>query len=522
MTGGALLIAGTGSDVGKSVLTAGLCRSLARRGISVAPFKAQNMALNAAVTADGVEIGRAQAMQAAACELEPLAAMNPVLLKPGGNGRTQVVVRGRVLGDDDARGYQRRKSALREVVTAAFDELRGRHQVVICEGAGSPAEINLRPADLANLGLARTRDVPVVVVGDIDRGGVFAALHGTLALLERADQALVSGFVVNRFRGDPAVLAPGLDQLGALTGRRVYGVVPYLEGPLIDAEDSLALGSHRRDPGPPLGRDRLDVALMRLPYASNWTDVDPVAVEPGVTVTVTADAGVLAGADLVVVPGTKATVSDLAWLREHRLDVVLADRARRRAPTLAICGGCQMLGERIDDEVESGSGVTAGLGLLPVATRFAADTRLPRVAGHSSLFAAPATGYEIHHGRLTGPDGAVWLTAEDGRAGGWAADAVLGTSWHGLLESDQLRRALLSWVADRRGKAFRAGVVDYAEVRAARLDAFADAVDTHLDVAALDRLIADGAPPGLPLIPPAGVLPASVASEPLTLDEAAS
>jgi len=307
---GALLVAGTTSDAGKSVLTAGLCRWLVRQGVAVAPFKAQNMSLNSAVTVDGAEIGRAQAMQAAAARVEPEAAMNPVLLKPGSDRTSQVVVLGKPYADVSALTYREHKPALLEVALDCLADLRARYDVVLCEGAGSPAEINLRATDIANMGLARAADLPVLVVGDINPGGVFAAMFGTLALLSREDQALVCGFVVNKFRGDVELLRPGLAMLQSLSGRPTLGVVPWTEGLELDVEDSLGLSAPVAA-RPPVGRDVLRVSVLRLPRLSNWTDIDALRSEPGVLVRFASTPEELADADLVVVPGTRATVEDL-------------------------------------------------------------------------------------------------------------------------------------------------------------------------------------------------------------------
>lgn len=485
---GALLVTGTASDAGKSTLVAGLCRWLARQGVRVAPFKAQNMALNAAVTADGGEIGRAQAFQAAACGVPPETAMNPVLLKPTGERTTQVIVRGRPALVTDAGGYQRHKTALLPVVLEAFGDLRRRFEVVICEGAGSPAETNLRDGDLVNMGLARAAGLPVVLVGDIERGGVFAALYGTLGLLDATDAALVRGFVINRFRGDPAILQPGLDDLTARTGRPVLGVLPHVEGLHVDAEDSLALARYERASAPPCGRDRLTVAAVRLPRISNFTDLDALACEAGVEVAVTASAAVLRHADLVVLPGTKATVADLAWLRDRGLDRVLAERAAAGAPVLGICGGYQMLGTVIDDPVESGAGQVAGLGLLPVRTAFAPDKVLRRPTGVSAWL-GPVSGYEIRHGRVHAAGGTPVAHHADGTPEGCVHGVVVGTTWHGLLEGDTARRALLAWVAEVRGLDFTAGTVTFAAVREAQIDVLADLVDAHLDTGAVAGLL---------------------------------
>ncbi len=337
---GTLLVAGTGSDAGKSVLVAGLCRWLARQGVKVAPFKAQNMSLNSFVTADGAEIGRAQVMQAAAAGIEPTADMNPVLLKPGSDRRSQVVVLGHPEAEADAMGYRAHAPRLKRVSLESLTRLRDRYDVVICEGAGSPAEINLRDTDVANMGLARAAGLPVIVVGDIDRGGVFAAMYGTLALLAPEDQALISGFVINKFRGARELLEPGLSMLQRLTARPVYGVLPWREGLGGDAEDSLTLDLSRHTHDVSFGpTDFLRVAVVRLPRISNFTDVDALAAEPGVLVRFADRPADLADADLVVLPGSRATVADLGWLRERGLAGAVAARARAGRPCSASAAG---------------------------------------------------------------------------------------------------------------------------------------------------------------------------------------
>ncbi len=496
---GALMICGTHSDAGKSVITAGLCRWLSRRGLRVAPFKAQNMALNSVVTPGGAEIGRSQAVQAAAAGVAPEAAMNPVLIKPSGERHSQVIVMGKHYADADARSYQRLKLELRDIVADALADLRGRHDAVICEGAGSPAEINLRAGDIANMGLARAAELPVLVVGDIDRGGVFASLFGTLALLEPADQALVAGFVINKFRGDQSILAPGLEDLRARTGRPVLGVLPFVEDLWMDVEDSLGLEAPA--PEAPAGADTLDVAVLRLRWMSNFTDFDALGAEPGVRVRFTRSPADIERADLVVVPGTKATVADLERLRAGGLDRALAERAAAGAPILGVCGGYQLLGERIEDEVESGAGTVAGLGLLPVSTVFEPDKLLRRRAGASAwLGARSETGYEIRHGRVTRHGGEALLIADDGEPDGARRGWTLGTSWHGALEDDALRRALLGKVAAARGRAFVAGSDSFAELRERRLDALGDLVERHIDCDAVLALLDAGTPADLPTI----------------------
>jgi adenosylcobyric acid synthase len=499
---GTLLVAGTGSDAGKSVLVAGLCRWLARQGVKVAPFKAQNMSLNSFVTLDGAEIGRAQAMQAAAAGIEPAADMNPVLLKPGSDRRSQVVVLGHPEGEADAVGYRAHAPRLRQVALDSLARLRDAYDVVICEGAGSPAEINLRETDVANMGLARAAGLPVIVTGDIDRGGVFAAMYGTLALLSSEDQALICGFVINKFRGAPELLDSGLVLLRRLTGRPVYGVLPWQEGLWLDAEDSLSLSTSALPPthAPARGysttidHDFLRVAVIRLPRISNFTDVDALAAEPGVLVRFATSPADLADADLVVLPGSRATVSDLAWLRDRGLAAAVTERARAGRPVLGICGGYQMMGSQIEDAVESRRGVVDGLGLLPVRVRFGAEKILGRPRG--SALGAPVAGYEIRHGIAEVTDPATEPFLDGCRRG-----PVWGTSWHGALENDEFRRRFLAEVAALAGRDFTpAPGTSFAAIREERLDVLADLVAAHLDTAALSRLIEGGPVPGLPAL----------------------
>ncbi|MDL4817847.1 cobyric acid synthase [Actinomadura opuntiae] len=491
-----LLVAGTTSDAGKSVVTAGLCRWLARRGVKVAPFKAQNMSLNSMVTADGAEIGRAQYMQAQAAGVEPRAVMNPVLLKPGSDRRSQVVVLGRPVAEVDALQYGDHKEWLRTVVKDSLDELRSEYDVVVCEGAGSPAEINLRAGDIVNMGLARMADLPVIVVGDIDRGGVFASLFGTVALLEPADQALIAGFVINKFRGAKELLEPGLEQLRKLTGRPVLGVLPWTLGLYLDSEDTLALDAPRPEARGPYGRQTLRVVVVRFPRISNFTDLDALACEPGVVVRYAASAGDLAEADLVVLPGTRATVSDLAWLRERGMADEIVRRAREGLPVLGICGGHQMLAREIVDDVESKTGRVEGLGLLPARAVFEGDKTLGRPRG--SAYGEDVEAYEIHHGIVTVESGEPFLD-------GCRVGAVWGTTWHGAMESDGFRRAFLKDIAQTAGRDFTpAPDVEFAALREATMDALGDLVEEHLDTDAVWRLIEKGAPKDLPVVPPGG------------------
>jgi adenosylcobyric acid synthase len=479
---GGLLVAGTCSDAGKTTVVAGLCRVLARRGVRVAPFKAQNMSLNSGVTADGHEIARAQILQAQAAGIQPDVAMNPVLIKPAGHMRSSLIVMGRPVGEIGAADYTgRRRAGLLDQVVAAFTDLRSRYDVVIAEGAGSPAEINLRDGDIANMGLAQAVGLPVVVVGDIDRGGVFASFVGTLACLSETDRGLVRGFIVNKFRGDLAVLRPGLEDLHRRTDLLVYGVLPYDDRLRLDAEDSLST-QWSPVPEPALGADILRVAVVRLPYASNLTDVEPLLAEPGVVVTFASVPQQLDGADLVIVPGTRATVEDLGWLIGRGFAELLNDRAAGGLPVLGICGGYQMLGERIDDDIESRAGSVAGLGLLPVTTTFRADKTLT-VRRAELPDGMVVTGYEIRHGVVT-RHGAGELFADEGCRNG----SVAGSSWHGLFESDGYRRQLLASVAAATGRRFRVSDLDWAGRRERQLDQLADLMEQHLDCDALAQL----------------------------------
>ncbi|GAA3549321.1 cobyric acid synthase [Amycolatopsis ultiminotia] len=487
-----LLIAGTTSDAGKSLVTAGICRWLARRGVRVAPFKAQNMSNNSMVCADGAEIGRAQWLQARAARVEPEAAMNPVLLKPGSDRRSHVVALGKPFGTLDAGEYATGRAGLAEIAFAAFAGLRERFDVVVCEGAGSPAEINLRRGDYVNLGLARRFSLPVLVVGDIDRGGVLAAMFGTLALLSAEDQALVAGWVVNKFRGDVGLLRPGLAGLEKATGRPVLGVLPWLDRVWIDSEDALAAAGWRYEASSGGG---LRVAVIGFPRASNATDVDALAAEPGVTVNLTADPDTVAAADLVVLPGSRATVDDLRWLRENGLAEAVTARAAAARPVLGICGGYQMLAESIEDEIESGAGVVPGLGLLPTRVRFTGEKVLGRPAGNWR--GHPVHAYEIHHGSA-GP------AAAESFLDGYRVGAVWGTTWHGALENDGFRRAWLTEVAAQAGLAWApvAGAPGFAALREEMLERLADAVESELDTARLLDLLASGAPEGQVFVPP--------------------
>ncbi|SDB80600.1 adenosylcobyric acid synthase (glutamine-hydrolysing) [Raineyella antarctica] len=486
-----VLVAGTSSDAGKSLLVTGLCRALVRRGVRVAPFKAQNMSNNSMVVAgpDGRagEIGRAQWLQARAARLEPTVDMNPVLLKPSTDRRSHVVLRGQPHGTLEAGQYAHGRGELVAAAFAAYEALQEAYDLVVCEGAGSPAEINLRAGDYVNMGLARRFGLPVALVGDIDRGGMLAAVFGTWGLLEAEDRALLAGYVVNKFRGDVSVLEPGLVTLSERTGLACFGVVPWLEGVWLDSEDTLKVSTpapSARDTGP-----RLSVAVVRLPRVSNATDLDALGAEPGIDLTVTTRPDVLAAADLVVVPGSRSTIGDLDWLRTAGLDRVLAERATAGRPVLGICGGYQLLGRTIADPdgVEAGAPGTweAGLGLLPVSTVFHAEKSLGRPRGEWA--GHPVVGYEIHHGVATVDPGAEAFL--DGARSG----AVFGTMWHGTMEDDAFRHAFLAEVAGLAGSGWRPdpSAPGFDERRETMIDSLADAIEEHapaLLALALDQL----------------------------------
>jgi adenosylcobyric acid synthase len=488
---GALMVCGTGSDTGKSHVVAGLCRLLHRRGVRVAPFKAQNMALNSFVTPSGHEIGRAQGVQALAAGAVPEVSMNPILLKPTGERTSQVVVMGEPWGHLDAVAYHAEKPKLLATVLDACTDLRDRFDVVILEGAGSPAEINLLDHDIVNLRVADELGVPAIVVGDIDRGGVFAALYGTVALLPDRYRHLVRAFVINKLRGDPALLGSGVCELQARAGVPVLGVLPFVHDVALDAEDSLALSGPRPATTKPARADSIDVAVVRFPRVANFTDLDALAIEPGVHVRFVEAPAALGQPDLVILPGTKATVVDLEWLRGTSLDRAVFEHTD--ALVLGICGGYQQLGHTITDTVESGRGHVQALGRLDIDTAFE-PAKLTRQRRGEAMGQRVA-GYEIRHGRVTRRDGTPgWIHLDDcyGREDDGALDAaarVLGTSLHGLFERDGFRATFLTEVGRRADKTFVPDGVSFAAARDAQFERLADLLEWHLDLDALGALI---------------------------------
>ncbi len=464
------MLQGTGSDVGKSVLVAGLCRALADRGLSVRPFKPQNMSNNAAVTVEGGEIGRAQATQALACRVPAGVDMNPVLLKPQGDRTSQLIVNGRVRGLLSAARWREGREGLLAEVLAGYRRLAARADIVVVEGAGSPAEINLREGDIANMGFARAAGVPVVLVGDIDRGGVIAALVGTRAVIDPADAAMIHGFIINKFRGDPALFEDGYRAIADRTGWRGYGVVPFMpEARRLPSEDAVILER-------PLGGGdgRSVVACPITPRIANFDDLDPLRLEPGVDLVMVPPGRPIPDAALIVLAGSKATVADLLFLRDQGWDIDILAHRRRGRPVLGLCGGYQMLGRSVADPhgLEGPAGTVAGLGLLDVETTLTGDKRLREVTGRA--LGARFTGYEIHLGETTGPDTArpVGRFADGRTEGAVSADGLVAGSYvHGLLGEAEQRRA---WLA-------RIGVAAAGPDHAADVDAALDAVAAHLE-----------------------------------------
>lgn len=498
-----LMVQGTTSSAGKSLLVTALCRIFRQAGISVAPFKAQNMALNSAVTRDGAEIGRAQAVQAEAAGIEPSADMNPILLKPEGDRRSQVVVLGKVMGSMTASDYHEHKPKLRQVVSDALGRLRRSYELVVIEGAGSPAEINLKERDLVNMFVARLVHAPVLLVGDIDRGGVFASFVGTMELLEPEERALVCGFVVNKFRGERALLEPGLEFLARRTGVTVAGVVPYLSDLKIADEDSLSLES-RRNKKRALP-DAIDVAVVCLPRVSNYDDMQPLEHVPGVTVRFVSAPEEVDDADLLILPGSKSTLSDLAWVRDTGFASLIRNRASSGRPVLGLCGGCQMLGQAINDPngVESSAHCGEGLNLLPLRTHFSTSKTTAQVSfkiRKEGFWGASGTGtlrgYEIHMGMVeqtASPVAPFEITSRNGIPVNVADGAmdesgtVMGTMIHGLFENQELRESVIGWLRKRRGKHDRLSIP--ALNKDAEYDRLARAVRANLDFSLIAKAV---------------------------------
>ncbi len=514
----AIMIQGTMSNVGKSLLTAGLCRILAQDGYRVAPFKSQNMALNSYITAEGLEMGRAQAVQAEAAGIAPSVDMNPILLKPTTDVGSQVIVNGVSIGNMKAKEYFAYKTRLIPDILAAYRRLSEQYDVIVIEGAGSPAEINLKAQDIVNMGLAAMVDAPVLLVGDIDRGGVFAQLYGTTALLEEEERRRVRGLIVNKFRGDVSILAPGIRQLEELCSLPVVGVVPYLPV-MLEEEDSLSQRLEQHQAG------LVDLAVIRLPRISNFTDFDVFSTIPGAQVRFVAQLSQLGEPDMVILPGTKNTIGDLLWLRQSGLEAAVQRLAARQVPVWGICGGYQMLGERVSDPRGTESGAireTAGMGLLPLETEFEEEKVRRQTEGAfgqldgclSALSGKCFSGYEIHMGRtrLTCPEGPagtarrVEYRAEpeicrpmgwqmepgspEARPGGWNRGGVYGSYVHGVFDAPGIAGAIVQALAEKKGLTLQElETPDYKRCREQQYDRLAEGLRSSLDLARIYQII---------------------------------
>lgn len=483
MSASTLMIQGTTSDAGKSTLATALCRCLYREGIKVAPFKPQNMALNSAVTNDGGEIGRAQAVQAQACGLVPHTDMNPVLLKPNSDIAAQVIINGKPLENMDAWSYHQYKPIAKQAVFDAHRRLASNYDAVIVEGAGSPAEINLREGDIANMGFAEAADCPVILIGDIDRGGVFASLVGTLALLNDSERERVRGVVINRFRGDISLLEPGLEWFEGYTKKPVLGVLPWISNLHVEAEDSIP-----RDRRPETGSELFRIVVPALPRISNHTDFDPLRLHPEMDCRFIGPGETIPAADLIIIPGSKSVCADLNWLKDSGWQSAIMRHLRYGGKLIGICGGYQMLGRWVKDPngIEGKPGEVAGLGLLDMVTVITPHKRLQNVTGNITWNRCPVSGYEIHAGVTTGPalskplfqlgdryDGAI---SEDG--------LVIGGYLHGIFELDGAQNSFLSWAGFTTNT-----VTNYREKREREIDRLANIVENHLDMQAIRSLL---------------------------------
>jgi adenosylcobyric acid synthase len=470
-----LMVQGTTSDAGKTTVVAALCRLLARQNVRVVPFKPQNMALNSAVTEDGGEIGRAQALQAQAAGLKPHSDMNPVLLKPSSDTNAQIIIHGKVQSEMNAQDFHHYKSTAMQAVLTSYKRLSNRYDCVLVEGAGSPAEINLRDADIANMGFAETVDCPVILVADIDRGGVFAHIVGTLSCLSESEQRRIIGFVINRFRGDISLLKPGLDWLEQQTGKPVLAVLPYVQGLFLDAEDAIVSTQTKS------GHFRIVVPVF--PRISNHTDFDVLRAHPQIDLQFIGPGQTFPSAELIILPGSKNTRADLDWLYQQGWDVAIKKHLRYGGKLIGLCGGFQMLGEQVVDRsgVEGECGTTTGLGLLAMTTEMNAEKRLANVKGHCTFVEAQVSGYEIHMGRSVGvalEKPAFFLEGQDGRSEGAISEdnQILGTYLHGLFDHPEACSALLQWAG-----LHSETVVDLSTLREQSLDRIADATQPLLD-----------------------------------------
>jgi adenosylcobyric acid synthase len=487
-----IMIQGTMSNVGKSLLAAGLCRVFKQDGYRVAPFKAQNMALNSFITKENLEMGRAQVVQAEACGIEPSVNMNPILLKPTTDMGSQVIVNGEVVGNMRAMDYFKRKKDYIPVIEKAYDELAEEYDIIVIEGAGSPAEINLKQDDIVNMGMAKIADAPVLLAGDIDRGGVFAQLIGTVALLEPEEQDRIKGLIVNKFRGDPKILEPGLAMITERCHKKVLGVVPYMDVD-IEEEDSLA---QRLDKKNLTGE--LDLAVIRLPKLSNFTDFQALAMEPGVSIRYVDQASGLGHPDVILLPGTKNTIQDMKWLRQSGLEAAIKKRVSKGTLLFGICGGYQMLGEQIlDTQGIEGEGTLSGFGMIPMVTQFEPEktrTQISGTTGHFTGIFAPLSdkkvrGYEIHMGKTSFTKEVPSLLQLHGKKDGYCSDHVMGTYLHGIFDEEEFRRTWIRILCEKKGISFEENEQSFEEYKQQQYDKLADILRDSLNLEEIYRII---------------------------------
>lgn len=492
----AIMIQGTMSNAGKSLLCTGLCRIFKQDGFKVAPFKSQNMALNSAITSDGLEMGRAQYVQAEAAGIEPSVLMNPILLKPVTSMGSQLIVRGEVRGNYQAAEYFRMKHQLIPEIQSAFDDLAAENDIIVIEGAGSPAEINLSKGDFANMGMAKMAGAPVILAGDIDRGGVFAQLYGTVKLLPEDEQNIIKALVINKFRGDVSLLGNGLEMISDLTGKPVAGVIPMMDVD-IDDEDSLSSRLTRQSK-PAL----IDVAVIRLPKISNFTDLAPLEATDGIRVRYITSPGEMDHPDLIVIPGTKSTIADLKWMRSSGIEAVIKKLSSSGTPVIGICGGYQMLGEKITDhEGAEGGGSIRGMELLPVVTEFQHEKHRTRTSGNflevsgifSYLTGQPLTGYEIHMGRtILQGNGVPLIKLENGQLMGCQNGNVYGSYLHGFFDSAECRREILDELGKNKGIDFSPESFNWSEYKDQQYNKLAAALRASLDMDMIYKIIEKG------------------------------
>ena len=490
----AIMIQGTMSNAGKSLIAAGLCRIFHQDGWRVAPFKSQNMALNSFITKEGLEMGRAQVVQAEACGLEPSVRMNPILLKPTTDMGSQVIVLGKPVGTMEAREYFRRKKSYVPMIMEAYSALAEENDIIVIEGAGSPAEINLKKDDIVNMGMAELADAAVLLVGDIDRGGVFAQLYGTVELLEEKERERIRGLVINKFRGDKTILDPGISMIEELTGKKVVGVVPYADVRIED-EDSLSEALEKRT-GAEAAAGLIDIAVIRLPKISNFTDFEAFETEQDVSLRYVTAVSELGRPDLVILPGTKSTMADLKWLRTSGLEPALIRLHAHGVPIFGVCGGYQMLGVRIEDPLGvEGEGDLEGIGLLPVVTSFTGDKEMVQTIGKTvdfgvpELAGLPVHGYEVHMGRASYIGEASTFTEHDGAAVSSEKGTVIGTYLHGVFDSDEFRTALLDYLAAAKGVVRNEETLSYEAFREQQMDLLADILRGSLDMEEIYRIL---------------------------------